>query len=513
MNPALSPDVSLYQLALSSESPPASLQLSPATLKVALDTVFNILVEQSIPAVIWVKLPRGGVWQASYDYYAHSAGLPKTLYWFTNQRDDTEELANQAVRPATEPDIVGARSMLDREANLTPAVQAPLWNIVLPTDSPLRREYFLIVWSATVKLALLAHRPRSMQTVRSSETIALADTLGPMGESHERRQLLLALHVLDVSLIEQILERLEQVAAATDSVISPWQSLLAEFPKDEPDPSVLGQLLSHQLHQYEELVQRNQYHRRQAELAESLQSQNEVLITALRLKDDFLNTLGQELRTPLTTIKTALSLLNSPNLKQPQRQRYMDMITKECDRQSSLITSLLDLVQIDQAVEQSNLEAIRLVEIVPGVVSTYQPLAEEKGVRLAYTVPEDLPPVACMANWLRQIVINLLHNGIKFTPEGGQVWVRARLHDRHVQLDVRDTGIGIAASELPKVFDRFYRTRQSDDSSGAGLGLTIVQQLLIHCGGSISVKSKVGEGSIFTVLLPIHPNAPEPDAA
>ncbi|MCY7394096.1 MAG: ATP-binding protein [Leptolyngbyaceae cyanobacterium CAN_BIN12] len=110
-----------------------------------------------------------------------------------------------------------------------------------------------------------------------------------------------------------------------------------------------------------------------------------------------------------------------------------------------------------------------------------------------------------MSNWLKQIVINLLHNAIKFTPSSGQVWVRAKQQGEYVQLEIRDTGVGIASSEIPKIFDRFYRVRQSaDDSSGAGLGLTIVQQLLLHCGGSISVKSRVGEGTTFNVLLPVY---------
>jgi two-component system, OmpR family, phosphate regulon sensor histidine kinase PhoR len=149
---------------------------------------------------------------------------------------------------------------------------------------------------------------------------------------------------------------------------------------------------------------------------------------------------------------------------------------------------------------------LNLADIVPGVVSTYQPLAEEKGVRLAYTIPENLPTIACLPSGLKQIVINLLHNGIKFTPRGGQVWVRAKQQGDYVQLEFRDTGIGISAGEIPKIFDRFYRIRHGMDEemAGAGLGLTIVQKLLLHCGGSISVKSRVGDGSTFNVLLPIY---------
>jgi two-component system, OmpR family, phosphate regulon sensor histidine kinase PhoR len=163
------------------------------------------------------------------------------------------------------------------------------------------------------------------------------------------------------------------------------------------------------------------------------------------------------------------------------------------------------LVQLDQTAEQTSIEPIKLCETVPGFVSTYQPLAEEKGIMMAYTIPEDLPAVSCAKSWLRQIVINLLHNGIKFTPSGGQVWVKAKQQGDYVQLELRDTGIGIAPSEIPKIFDRFYRVRQvTEENVGAGLGLTIVQQLLLYCGGSISVKSRPGEGSTFNVLLPIH---------
>jgi signal transduction histidine kinase len=355
---------------------------------------------------------------------------------------------------------------------------------------------------------------------------------GAIEDGQERRQHLLLLSSFDGSLVNRMLGGLELALttttgqptiatvpdeAAIDASVPPavslpetvasWQRLIQAMPATTLAPAHWEQLFMKQIQRQEEVWQRNAIYRRQAELVDVLQLQKEELISALQSKADFINTVGQELRTPLTTIKTALTLLNSPSLKQPQRQRYMDLIEKECDRQSSLITSLLDLVQLDQAVNYAALQLIRVSDIVPGVVSTYQPLAEEKGVRLMYTVPEDLPAIACMGNWLKQIVINLLHNGIKFTPSGGQVWVRAKQQGNYINLEVRDTGVGMAPGELPKIFDRFYRVRQSslESASGAGLGLTIVQQLLLHCGGSISVKSRMGEGSTFTVLLPIRP--------
>jgi two-component system, OmpR family, phosphate regulon sensor histidine kinase PhoR len=222
------------------------------------------------------------------------------------------------------------------------------------------------------------------------------------------------------------------------------------------------------------------------------------------LKDEQIAHLMQELCTPLTNIKTALKLLESPVLKQPQRQRYLGLIRRECDRQNSLISGITRLLAIHRTPDPSELVPIQLSQIIPGIVSTYQPLAEEKGIRLGYTVPDDLPTIICVETWLRQIAIDLLHNGIKYTPDGGQVFVQGSVQGDYIQLEFRDTGIGISPAEIPKIFDRFYRVRNlaDEDNHGAGLGLTIVQNILLRCGGSISVTSQIGVGSKFRVLLP-----------
>ena len=105
---------------------------------------------------------------------------------------------------------------------------------------------------------------------------------------------------------------------------------------------------------------------------------------------------------------------------------------------------------------------------------------------------------------MRQIVISLLQNSIKFTPNGGQVWVKTRVQGDYVQLEFRDTGIGISENEISNIFDCFYRVRSgiTENVGGAGLGLTIVKRLLWRCGGSIYVKSQLNQGSTFIVQLP-----------
>jgi signal transduction histidine kinase len=223
------------------------------------------------------------------------------------------------------------------------------------------------------------------------------------------------------------------------------------------------------------------------------------------LKDELIEHLMQELCTPLTNIKTALKLLESPAIKPPQRQRYLGLIGGECDRQNSLISGVNRLIALDRISDRARIIPIQLSQIIPGIVSTYQPLAAEKGVRLGYTVADNLPPVIFVETWLRQIAIDLLHNGIKYTRSGGRVFVQAAVQDEYVRLEFLDTGIGILPTELPKIFNRFYRIRGSadNDNNSAGLGLTIVQNILLRCGGSISVASQIGVGSKFRVLLPI----------
>jgi signal transduction histidine kinase len=458
------------------------------------------------------------------------------IYLFKNYRGEGKNTAKTADSVVFAESSASALehsniNSLEATSSLNAIDQKSIASIQLAPESCLRREYFLIVWSTEFQGLVLAQRPRFFQNTSqnaklsssnlSESSAGALETVQTAEDLQDRRQNLQVMCSFDTGFISLILEGIEAATKFSQARLSveveidssrssdwahEWQLLMATMPSVESNSKRLEQLLTRQIQQQEEFWQRSASYRKQAEVAEALQIQNVELSNAIRLKDDFLNNVGQELRTPLTTIKTALTLLNSPTIKPPQRQRYMDLIAKECDRQSSLITSLLDLVQLEQVVDQSSFQPIRIADVVPGVVSTYQPIAKEKGIMLAYTVPEDLPSVSCMNNWLKQIVIHLLNNSIKFTPAGGQVKVRAKQQGDYVQLEFRDTGIGIAPGEIPKIFERFYRIRQASEESigGAGLGLTIVQQLLIQCGGSISVRSKLGEGSVFNVLLPVY---------
>lgn len=474
-------DISLYKLALNIERPPSGLLVSPTTLLSLAQSVIEVLVEEQISATLWLKLPPGKSWYSAIRRYHEQVKVSHATYVCHTQKAGNGHIAGESF---------------------------PIVPVQLVANSQIRRDYFLLVLSPQFSSLILAHRSRMRRHKK-------ARTKENTYQNQKKIMPLLSICSFEGQIIQGVLDGLKhsitqsvrlgvvqpQSQTINTDLLKNWDSIFTG--PIAPNSVLLEQLLAKQIQQ-QDAVRRSVINKR----ITTLQQQNQELLETLSRKNESFNSMCEELRTPLTHMKAALSLLNSPHLKPPQKQRYLQLLSSECDRQNSLINGLLELMQLESSAEQTVIMPLRLSDIVPGVVSTYQPLAGEKGIMLAYTVSTDLPAVYCSPAWLRQIVINLLHNSIKFTPTGGQVWVKASVQGDYVQLEFRDTGIGISPNDIPKIFDRFYRVRSasSDDPSGAGLGLTIVQQLLLRCGGSISVKSKAGEGSTFNVLLPIAPS-------
>jgi two-component system, OmpR family, phosphate regulon sensor histidine kinase PhoR len=489
-----SPARSLFDVLAQPQNAPEAVSVSPTTFKGLVGSWVDSLVEQSATAVVWAKFPRGEAWQAE---------LLKCLTLLPDDRQ-VYALGSAADEGA---DVTTLSPSLEGHSMLGMIDRQPVM-FQLGAENSLRREFFFMVVSKDFCGLIVAQRVK----VKRLAATEVAEVV----EGDRRNNMLMVSCAVGWSQVQPLLKELEVIletqveevseGATVKGYMESWRSQLAQWKLADLELATVATVMNRYAYRQEDLWQRMMVHRKQSESVDLLQVRNAELVQSVRSKDEFLSNVGQELRTPLTNMKTALTLLNSPNIKPPQRQRYLDLLVRECDRQSSLIGSLLDLVSLDQMAERATLQAIFLSDVVPGVVSTYQPLAEEKGVRLAYTIPDDLPPIACLMPWLRQIVVGLIHNGIKFTPTGGQVWVKAKQQGDFLQLEFKDTGIGISVQEIPKIFDRFYRVRQvsGEDSTGAGLGLTIVQQLLLRSGGSISVKSRPGEGSIFSVMLPIY---------
>ncbi len=509
MNVSLAQDLSIYQLVLSGQTSPQPLLLSAATLLSLLRSQIDLLIEQKIAATLWVKLPPQKIWQSELARYHSWVKASDVIY-----SCDVDLVQNR--RKVRSLDDSNRHFASSDEKSIIPSLHYR--QVQLPPDSQLRREYFLMVLSPQYVSLILAQR--CLTTSRFSTRRSANASTTKIGKTPDAKvkgnkpRALLTINTFEGRIIQQVLDGIKQATTPDSFSLVPADFICPSM----PDATLMSSLLVKQLQRQEEINRQIAVRR-----LSKVQQGNQKQYNKEELKDEYLNNVCEELRTPLTHMKTALSLLNSPNLKPLQRQRYLQILNSLCDRQSSLITGLLDLVELERNLNLTTLESVRLCDIVPGVVSTYQPLAQEKGILLAYTAPNDLPAVICVTGRLRQIVINLLHNSIKFTPNGGQVSVRAfvgttspreriqkastnsRVQSNYVQLEFRDTGIGIPENEIPKIFDRFYRVRSgaTEDKGGAGLGLMIVQKLLGHCGGSISVKSKLCEGSIFTVQLAI----------
>jgi PAS domain S-box-containing protein len=229
---------------------------------------------------------------------------------------------------------------------------------------------------------------------------------------------------------------------------------------------------------------------------------------ATRVKDEFLATLSHELRTPLSAILGwAQVLLREDTPKEADEQkRAIEVIDRNARAQVKLIDDLIDLSRIMTGKIRLDLHQVSLASVVEAAVHSAMPAAEAKGIRLKSILGSSQDVVSADGTRLQQVVWNLLTNAIKFTPKGGQVQVLLQRVNSHLELSVSDTGIGIPATYLPYVFDRFSQRDSSTTRpfGGLGLGLAICKQLVELHGGSIRAASQgEGMGATFSVQLPL----------
>lgn len=225
-----------------------------------------------------------------------------------------------------------------------------------------------------------------------------------------------------------------------------------------------------------------------------------------QMRTEFVANVSHELRTPLTSIRGFVETLLEGALEDPQvSRRFLGIINKEAQRLQQLIEDLLALSKLENNPRGIRAGRAQLMSVLDGVLATVNPLAREKGVSLEVEIPEGLPLLAIGENYLSQVLLNLIDNGIKYTPAGGRVTVRARLEDKGLRVEVEDTGIGIPAESLPRVFERFYRVdkARSREMGGTGLGLAIVKHIIEAYGGNVGVASQPGQGSRFFFTLPV----------
>jgi PAS domain S-box-containing protein len=234
---------------------------------------------------------------------------------------------------------------------------------------------------------------------------------------------------------------------------------------------------------------------------------------ANRVKDEFLSTLSHELRTPLTAIMGWADLLLHDEVEPEKRQQAVETIFRNANSQCQLINDLLEVSRIITGKLRLEFVACELHSVIEAAAESIRPTAEAKGVRLQVLLEPHVGPVFGDRERLQQVVWNLLSNGVKFTSKGGLVQVTLQRINSHVEIVVKDTGIGINPDFLPHVFDRF---RQADGSTtrnygGLGLGLAIVRHLVeLHGGTAWAESPGEKQGSSFTVRLPAMTNGEQP---
>ena len=228
-----------------------------------------------------------------------------------------------------------------------------------------------------------------------------------------------------------------------------------------------------------------------------------------RIRRDFVANVSHELKTPLTAIKGYVETLLGGAMEDPATNvRFLEKIDRNVGRLSNLVQDILSLARIEshEDVDLGDATSVRIDwrSIVQAVASAHEDEAAAKGITMSVKLSDDPLVVAGEREAMRQILDNLVSNAIKYTPKSGQVWIDAhKTAGSECEIVVRDSGIGIPEKHLDRIFERFYRVdvARSREMGGTGLGLSIVKHLVAGLGGQVSVESKVGAGSTFTVHM------------
>ncbi len=222
------------------------------------------------------------------------------------------------------------------------------------------------------------------------------------------------------------------------------------------------------------------------------------------IRRDFISNVSHELRTPLAGIKALTETLQTGALEDPPAaRRFLERIETEVDSLSLMVSELLELSKIESGRVPFEFRPTKPIEVIKPAYDRLFMQAEHSSISLHIHCAEDLPEINADAVRLQQVMVNLIHNAIKFTPQGGTVTVNASVKEKFVKFSVEDTGVGISSEDIPRIFERFYKADRSRASTGTGLGLAIARHTVESHGGHIWVDSGVASGSIFSFIIPI----------
>lgn len=222
------------------------------------------------------------------------------------------------------------------------------------------------------------------------------------------------------------------------------------------------------------------------------------------MRRDFISNVSHELRTPLAALKALTETLQTGALEDPPAaQRFLGQMETEVDALSLMVTELLELSRIESGRVPLERKPTRPLDILTPAYERLVLQAERARLSMTMECPEDLPLVLADAARVQQVVVNLLHNAIKFTSPEGKIAIKAQPSNGTVLFSVQDSGIGLSREDLPRIFERFYKADRARATSGTGLGLAIARHLVEAHGGKIWAESELGKGSTFFFTIPI----------
>jgi signal transduction histidine kinase len=245
-----------------------------------------------------------------------------------------------------------------------------------------------------------------------------------------------------------------------------------------------------------------------ARLFQEIADQSRQLEAASRHKSEFLANMSHELRTPLNAVIgfSEVLLQRMFGALNDKQDEYLKDIYASGQHLLSLINDILDLSKIEAGRMELELTEFALPQMIQNALTLVRERALRRGIALHHLIDNRVADIRADERKVKQVLLNLLSNALKFTPEGGEIDVTARLHDDVAEVSVADTGIGIAPTDQDTVFEEFRQVGTADKKAeGTGLGLTLSRKFIELHGGKIWVQSEVGRGSTFTFTLPVRP--------
>ena len=232
------------------------------------------------------------------------------------------------------------------------------------------------------------------------------------------------------------------------------------------------------------------------------------------MRRDFVANVSHELRTPLSIFRGYLeTLLDDPQQPPGELLRILEVMERHSDRLNALVEDVLSLARLESPEIELDLERSRSRGLPRTTLADWESRLKAKQLRFEPDIQADLPMLVADEARLQEIIYNLLDNAVKYSKRGGTITVQAQLEGDCIRLSVTDEGIGIRESDVPRIFERFYRAdkARSRELGGTGLGLSIVKHIAQLHGGSVGAESEVGRGTTVSVFLPVEgPEEPQP---